>query len=163
MKKNPIIDIYLHHEHDYKSFFNENKLSNKLSMYIIDECKGFPYNCDLELHFKTDFELTSSEKIKIRSMIRSNFDGEVRENIIYMDKLFKKDILLFLFGCLFILIAVNIEKNSPVISEIILIIGWVGIWEVIYSVFFSDYKKRLEIKRYKQLSNSKITFSVNKM
>ena len=156
--KKPVIEINLHSKEDYKNPFNENKLSNELSEYILEECKGFPYNCELELNIKTKFKLNSEERIKLISMIRSNFGLDVRENLIFMNNLIKKDIFLFLFGCIFIIISAAIKKNVPILSEVILIIGWVGIWEVVYSLFFSDYKRRLQIKRFRQLSNCKIKF-----
>ena len=156
--KKPIIEIYLKNKEDYKNPFNENKLSNELSDYILDECKGIAYNCEIELNIKTKFKLSSEERIKLISMIRSNFGLDVRESLIYMNNLINKNIFLFLFGCIFIIISIGIKDIVPIVSEIVLIVGWVGIWEVVYSLFFSDYRKRLEIKRFRQLSNSKIKF-----
>ena len=156
--KKQIIEINLKSKDSYKNPYNENKLSTKLTEYILEECKGIPYNCKIELVFYSQFELTKTERIKLINMVRSHYGNEISENIVYHDSLFKKDFFLFLFGCLFIAISVGIKANLPVSSEISLIIGWVGVWEVIYSLFFSDYKTRLKIKRLRQLTNSKITF-----
>ena len=153
------IEINLTSKDKYKNPYNENKLSTKLTEYIQEECKGIPYNCQIELIFNLHFELTKPEKVKLINMVRSHFGNEISENIVYHDSLFKKDFFLFLFGCLFIAISTGIQEDFPVSSEIILIIGWVGVWEVIYSLFFSDYKTRLKIKRLRQLTNSKITFN----
>lgn len=158
MRQKPIIEIYLQNKEDYKNPFNENKLSEELSNYILEECKGLSYNCKIELDIKTKFKMSSEERIKLISMLRSKFGLDVRENLVYMNNLVKKNIFLFLFGCLFIVISVGINELTPIMSEIILIIGWVSVWEVVYSLFFSDYKRRLQIKRFRQLSNSKIKF-----
>lgn len=157
-KSKQIILVTLNDKNSYKNPFNDNKLSQDLSDYILDECKGLTYNNELELHIKANFHFSQEEKIKLINIIRSNYGLYIRENIIYMDHLIRKNIFLFLGGCLFILLSFALEQVSSVISEIILIIGWVGIWEVVYSAFFSDYKKRMEIKRLKQLTNSKIVF-----
>lgn len=157
-RKKEIIVVTLEDQHSYKNPFNENKLSQDLSNYILEECKGLNYNDELELHIKTKFDISREEKVNIINMIRSNYGIDVRENVIYREHLIKKNILLFIFGCLFIAYSFFIEDVSATISEIILIIGWVGIWEVVYSIFFSEYKKRMEIKRLKQLTNSRIIF-----
>lgn len=157
-RKKEIIVVTLNNKNSYKNPFNENKLSQDLSNYILEECKGLNYSDELEIHIKTKFDITREEKVNIINMIRSNYGIDVRENVIYMDHLIKKNILLFIFGCLFIAYSFFIEDASATISEIILIIGWVGIWEVVYSIFFSEYKKRMQIKRLKQLANSRIIF-----
>lgn len=157
-KSKQIILVTLNDQNSYKNPFNENKLSQDLSNYILEECKGLNYNDELEIHVKTKFDITREEKVYIINMIRSNYGIDVRENVIYMDHLIKKNVVLFILGCLFIAYSFFIEDVAAIISEIILIIGWVGIWEVVYSIFFSEYKKRIEINRLKQLANSRIVF-----
>lgn len=152
------IVLTLDNKNVYKNPFNENKLSDSLSNYILEECKGFNYNSEIEIHIKANFEVSREEKINIINMIRSNYGNDIKENNIYMNHLTKRNIIFFIAGCLITAYSFVIEKSSPIISEIVLIIGWISIWEVLYSLFFSESKKRLEIKRLKQLANSKIIF-----
>ena len=98
------------------------------------------------------------EKIKLINMIRSSYSNDINENTMRFNNLIKRNILLFFCGLIFIILSVITQKESPVIAEIILIVGWVVVWEVVYFVFFSDYPKRMHIKRLRQLIDSKITF-----
>lgn len=152
------IVLTLDNENIYKNPFNENKLSDALSNYILEECKGFDYNSEIEIHIKTNFDVKREEKINIINMIRTNYGNEIKENDVYMNHLIRRNILFFLGGCLFTAYSFLVEDVSVILSEIILIIGWIGIWEVVYSIFFSESKKRLETKRLRQLANSKIIF-----
>lgn len=157
-KQKETIVLTLEDETIYKNPFNENKLSDALSNHILEECKGFDYNSEIEIHIKTKFNPTREEKINIINMIRSNYGNDIKENGVYMNHLYKRNVVFFVGGCLITAYSFIIEKTLPIISEIILIIGWIGIWEVLYSIFFSESKKRLETKRLKQLANSKIIF-----
>lgn len=152
------IVLTLDNENVYKNPFNENKLSDALSNYILEECKGFDYNSEIEIHIKTNFDVKREEKISIINMIRSSYVNDIKENDVYMNHLIRRNIVFFLGGCLFTAYSFVIEKASPILSEIVLIIGWIGIWEVVYSIFFSESKKRMEKKRLRQLANSKIIF-----
>lgn len=157
-KQKEIIVLTLDDDTIYKNPFNENKLSDSLSNYILEECKGFDYNSEIEIHIKTNFDVKREEKINIINMIRTNYVNDIKENDVYMNHLIRRNIVFFLGGGLFTAYSFVVESISPILSEIVLIIGWIGIWEVVYSIFFSESKKRLETKRLKQLANSKIIF-----
>ena len=47
---------------------------------------------------------------------------------------------------------------GTVVSEIINIIGWVCIWEFIYSILFTAISRKNDIDRLKQILNSEIDF-----
>ena len=65
--------------------------------------------------------------------------------------------ILLLIGVLIIIIYF-IFKDSPVISEIILIIGWLMICESVGRLVFSRTETKFKIKRRKQIIKSKINF-----
>ena len=158
MSKREIIEITLNDKESYKNPFNEDKLSSELSEYILQECKGMSYSKDIEIKIKAKFTMDRVEKIKLINMIRSSYSNDINENTMRFNNLIKRNILLFFCGLIFIILSVVTQKESPVVAEIILIVGWVVVWEVVYFVFFSDYPKRMYIKRLRQLIDSKITF-----
>ena len=158
MNDREIIEITLKDRDSYRNPFNENKLSSELGEYILQECKGISYHKDIEIKIHLKFDMERLEKIKLINMIRSNYSDDINENTMRFNNLITRNVLLFFCGLIFVLLSVVTRNESPVISEIILIIGWVVVWEVVYFIFFSDYPKRMYIRRLKQLTNSKITF-----
>ena len=67
-------------------------------------------------------------------------------------------VLLFL-GIFFIVLA---SVLNFVLQEVILIAGWVAIWEMVSDVLFTEKVRRDEIKITKQLATCKILFDAKK-
>lgn len=70
-----------------------------------------------------------------------------------------KKMIVFFIGI--ILIYLHYFKDisdNKVISEVILVIGWVAIWEAAYTWLFENSKNRIKTKRLKQLAKCKINF-----
>ena len=128
IKPKETIVLTLDNNSIYKNPFNENKLSDDLSNYILEECKGFDYNSEIEIHIKTNYDITREEKVNIINMIRSNYGNDIKENNVYMNYLIRRNIVLFVAGFLITAYSFFIETKAPILSEIILIIGWIGIF-----------------------------------
>ena len=92
-------------------------------------------------------------------MIIDSFKININENLLHMRHANIKRCLLMIIGTIFVL-ASELTDFSGIflIPEIFMIIGWVGIWEAVYSLFFEDTKMRIRNKRYKQIYKSKIEF-----
>lgn len=159
MKKELNIKITLDSEDDYRNPFNKGKLSTELSNYIYEECKGEPLNTDILIAIVPSFEMTKKEKEELIDMIRKNYGIDVKEDLLFLERSFIWKTILFLLGVFIVAISYFIKTvDDYVISEVILIIGWVAIWESVYSWIFEDGKKKVEIKRLKRLANCKIEF-----
>ena len=65
--------------------------------------------------------------------------------------------LIFLLGIIFLYMSYILKINF-VLSETILIIGWVAIWEAAYAWLFESDKIKIRIKRLKKLSTCDIKF-----
>lgn len=154
---NNILQITLKNKKDYINSFNNDRISRDLNDYILEESKTFNIKKKIEIRIKPEFEMTEEEKNKLVDMIRLSYNDDVKEISYLIKKLITRNIFMFLLG-LFILILYYFESNLPIMSEVILIIGWVLIWETIYNLFFAGLKNSTIKKRRLQLVNSNISF-----
>ena len=160
MSKNTInINVTVNDYEDIYNKFNNNILSDDLSKYIYDECKGKSIKNNIKINIMSKIKFDRKQKEKIVDMIRSNYGIDVKENLLYLKYANVIGVILFIIGLLLILIYnVLINYNLIWLSEIILIIGWLMIWEAVYNYVFFETKKRMKIKRLKKLTNCKINF-----
>lgn len=139
--------------------FNDEKLSDELGNYILKSAMQYKISDKLKIIIDHDNLLSNEEELKLKRMIITYYN----EQINYKKKLHKFsaviDFLTFLIGILFIcLYYLFFYYNIPIISEILLIIGWVAIWEWAYKNIFIDTKNLFKIEKYKQIIQSKIIF-----
>lgn len=152
-----IINITLNSKSDYLSKYNDKRISRELNDYILEECKSINLDNNLEIHVKTNFEMSDIEKNDLVDMIRENYGIDIRE----IEMLSKR---LFIFNCISVILGIIFlaiyffSEGIPVISEFILIIGWLLIWEAASNMVFQNIKNRTKIKRRRKLTECKITF-----
>ena len=159
MNNETIIEISFDEKDDYINQFNENKLSNDLSNYILDECRGKSLANRITLNVKVNFKMSSKEKEEFKKVIHENYKSDLSEYMLILKYSNLKKMIVFFAGI--ILIYLHYFKdisNNKVISEVILVIGWVAIWEAAYTWLFENSKNRVKIKRLKQLTKCKINF-----
>lgn len=156
-----IITIYIEDKDDYTSSYNSRKLNAELLAYILDESKGIPVNHTIEIQINSPHSFSKSEKNDFIDILRSNLGEDIKENYLEMKLTYIRAIILFLIGTLFILFS-SVIMTHQVISEIFLIIGWVGIWEACYIFLFDSIHNRIKIKRFKKLVNAKVMFHEEK-
>lgn len=152
------IEIHLNDKEDYTNNFNKNRISPELFDYILNELKTINIKEKLDINIYTkNFILSDEEKEQLAMMIKSTYEDDAND-LIYLDNnLIFKELIFLLIGVLIIIIYF-IFKDSPVISEIILIIGWLMIWESVSRLVFSRTETKYKIKRRKQITKSKINF-----
>lgn len=158
-RKVKYIDVTLNSFEDSTSKFNNNTLNEELSNYIFKECTGINLKNNIIIRIKPEFNITDIQKEKLVDMIRANYGLDISENLIHVKYENVKKLLLMIFGIIFVLLSELITLDYIfIIKEVLLIIGWVGIWEAVYSLIFVDLKKKFEMKRLKQLTTCKIEF-----
>ena len=162
MKKETIVEISFDEKDDYISQFNNTKLSNKLSNYIFDECRGKSLSNRITLNVKTSFKINAKEKEEFIKMVHENYATDLKEYTLILRRSNLKKWIIFFIGIVLIYIAYfrGISDNE-VISEVILIIAWVAIWEAAYTWLFETDKNRIKAKRLKQLAKCRINFIEN--
>ena len=152
------IEIYLNDKKDHINNFNKNRISTELFDYILEEIKTINIKEKVNINIYTNnFILTDEEKEGLAMMIKKTYEDDAND-LIYIDNVLTfKELIMLLIGVVIIIIYV-IFHDSPVISEIILIIGWLIIGEALERLFFSKTEAKHKIKRRNQIIKSKINF-----
>lgn len=141
-----VIEVNLKSEDELLEKYS-GKLSNELLKYLITESKYT--NENLEILIKTNLESDSVKKV-IKDGLKTAL-----KNAEYIDKLYNnKQIFLFIIGITMLIISTLILNQ--VIKEIIIIAGWVFIWEVIDISLNTDIETRMTKKTIKKLLKSKV-------
>lgn len=155
------IDVYLDDETSYQNQFHKNRISPELSDYILEECKTISLKEDLEIHVYCKEELDKKEQIHLVDMIRRNYGIDIQELLLYAEKNTLVSLICILVGILILFIYLFVDI-IPILSEVILIIAWVFIWEGIYNLLFDGIKNKIYIKRLRKLTECKIIFKKQK-
>lgn len=161
-KKCSNIKIELKDKEKIYNAFDENKLSDDLGRYIYTQRSSFEINKDIEIDIYFYDNMSSNEKDNIVNMIHEYFKDSVKE-MSYVEKQDRiKKILLLILGTILIFLSHLINLNNDfIISEILLIVGWVSIWEVFDNILFRETKRKFRLNIYKKLSICKINIILN--
>ena len=152
-----IISIILNDKNNFYSLYSNNKLNKELEDYIFSECYGDNYKNNIRINIYTKMRLGNSEKNKMIDTIRRTFGLKIQDELYYYNKSKYKKTILFLIGI--VLIVLYYLSFIDIIKEIILILGWLAIWESVYSFLTDSNRDNIYIYRLKQLSKAKIYFS----
>lgn len=147
-----MIKIKLDKYEDAFNTYNQDVLSESLDNYINSVAKMISLN---SVKINIDGTFNEEEKNNLISVIHKTY-AKKNDYLDYIDKydhIFR--FILFLIGIILIILS-YVFRN--IISEVILIAGWVIIWEVIYDVLFTNVKRKRKKYLYEKLSNCKITF-----
>ncbi len=141
-----VIEVNLKSEDELLEKYS-GKLSNELLKYLINESKYTDES--LKIVVKTNMEADS-----VKDVIKSGLNSALK-NAEYIDKLYNnKQILLFIMGITILIISTLILNQ--VIKEIVIIAGWVFIWEVIDISLNTDIETRITKRTIKKLLKSRI-------
>lgn len=141
-----VIEVNLKSEDELLEKYS-GKLSNELLKYLINESKYTDES--LKIVIKTNMEADS-----VKDVIKSGLNSALK-NAEYIDKLYNnKQILLFIMGITILIISTLILNQ--VIKEIVIIAGWVFIWEVIDISLNTDIETRITKRTIKKLLKSRI-------
>lgn len=141
-----VIEVNLKSEDELLEKYS-GKLSNELLKYLINESKYTDES--LKIVVKTNMEADS-----VKDVIKSGLKSALK-NAEYIDKLYNnKQILLFIMGITILIISTLILNQ--VIKEIVIIAGWVFIWEVIDISLNTDIETRITKRTIKKLLKSRI-------
>lgn len=151
------IEVYLEKKEDFYSHFNSLKLSRDLSEYMLEECYGEDVRNEILVVIHHKFLLKDKEKESMIDVLRKNYGMKVQDEEYYFLRNKGMEIILFGGGVLFLLVY-YLFKAVDFISEFVLILGWLAIWESVYSILFSGRQKKLYIKRLKKFTKAKIEF-----
>lgn len=155
------IDVYVENKSCFQNQFHKERLSPELSAYILEECKTASLKEKIEIHIYCKEELDKREQTYLIDMIRRNYGIDIQELLLYTEKNRLISLICILVG-IFILFIYLFVDIIPILSEVILIIAWVFIWEGIYNLLFDGIKNEIYRKRLKKLTECKILFEKQK-
>ena len=144
-----IIEIDINEKYDFLDKYNEKNISSEFIEYIIKQALLVKSNEKIKvvINNKCDIEDNCTEYIK--NGLKREYNKILEE---YHNNTVKQLIFLVL-GMLFIFLSTLI-KDGAIWQEVLLIIGWVPIWEMIEVELFSDVDCRKRRKIVRKLLNS---------
>lgn len=151
------VDVYVENKNSFQNQFHKERLSKELSDYILEECKAISLKEKLEIHIYCKEELNKEEQLHVVDMIRRNYGIDIQELLLYSKKNMLMSLICILVGILILFIYLFVDI-VPVLSEVILIIAWVFIWEGIYNLLFDGIKNEIYKKRLRKLTECRIIF-----
>ena len=132
--------------------YNENKISNELIKYIIKEAIPIRKNEKIKIVINVKCNTINRDcKEFLKEGLIEEYNKSIQEHKITDIK----QICLLILGIIFLFLSSNIN-NEVIWKEILLITGWVPIWEVIDLELFSNTKGKGKIKIINKLLNSEI-------
>ena len=153
------IDIDLKTKNDFVSEYNDNTLEPALKHYIINELVGYDTKTKVVIFIKPKYKIKEEEQAQYRKILRKEFKESLSDLEEIRRQSNNKRAGLFLIGLISFLIQLRLGSYiGSVFSEIIEIIGWVCIWEFIYSILFTAISRKNDIDRLKQILNAEIEF-----
>ena len=128
----------------YKKYSDE--VSEELLKYLIDEAK---VKDDVEVVINTKLNINNIDKLIIKGL--TDTYNDIRK----IDKIYdSKQIILFIIGIIFLTISTLTQPE--IVKEVILIIGWVFVWEVLDITINIDSKQKRQKRIIKKLLNCQI-------
>lgn len=159
MKKKLNIEVDMSEKKYFVSKYNDNTLAPKLKDYLLNEIIGYDINTKINIIIDAKFDLTEEEKEHYKKLIIKEFKESNDEILYEIDQSNLKKLTLSLIGILFIIASYFFNHIiGEVLEEILMIFGWVALWEVAYAILFTDASRRRKIKRNKQIINANIKY-----
>ena len=151
------LEIELKDKKDFISKYNNNRISSELYNYIKEEVRLLNTNDPINIQIKTQFKLTDKDKELLALNIKKTCEEEINDIKYLEQKIILKELLFLIIGIIITFICFVI-KNSPFISEMLLIIGWLFVWESAREIIFNRVENKTKIKRLKQIIKSDIDY-----
>lgn len=149
-----VINIDINNLEELENDYNKKHINKDLEQYIMECAKLMPRKEKIEL--KINSNLNSIEQENAINLIH----GYYKEKFKQYHLIDKYDdyvrIFLLILGIVFIIIS---EHLIDVLSELFLIAGWVVVWEIIYDLIFTGFKRKKTKSIYQKLSKCEISFS----
>ncbi len=149
MKK--IIEIDILDRKELTEKYNNHKLSKELMNYIIDESSFIMKKDEIKIIINTKNN-TDGEYIKI---ITEGLKEEYRKSLKIYHLTNIKQLCLLILGIIFLFLSTLVKEES-IWNEILLIGGWVPIWETLEIELIGDLEGKRKRTILKKLLKSEI-------
>lgn len=162
MKKKLNVEVDISEKKYFTSKYNENTLAPELKDYLLNEIIGYDINTKININIDAKFKLTDEEKEHYKKLIVKEFK-ESNDELEYEIELGNiKKLTLLLIGVSFVIASYFFANiMGEILEEILMVFGWVALWEVAYAIFFTDASRRRKIKRNNQIIHANIKYKDN--
>ncbi len=145
-----IIEIDLNNKYDLIDKYNEKKVTHEIIEYIIKQAKPIKNR-------RTKIIINNKCKIDkdISKLIKEGLEEEYDRSLEEHNTNNIKQILFLILGITFIFLSTLIDEGV-IWKEVLLISGWVPIWEMIEVELFPDVDGRRKRLLIKKILNSEI-------
>ena len=143
MEKN--IEIYLVDKYDFIQKYNKKKISTDVIDYIIDQAILIGKKENIKIIINKKFEIEQDCSQMIKEGLKEEYNKSLKNHHVRD----AKQVGFFILGIIFIFLSTLIEKQM-LLKELLLITGWVPIWEMVKIELISDMegrKRRVIIKK----------------
>ena len=152
----------LYSQFDKKSSFSKKDLDSELVSYIIDSVNEIGKE---KFHLKFYFEESIDEKLeeKVKNSIKQYFSYLQDLEHKMMKEQIKNSFIFIVIGLFFTTISILIGENEDfwvkILSEGILVAGWVSLWEALATLLIKWLPLTKKLKLYKKISSCEILFA----
>lgn len=149
------VEVYLKSKESFVNRFNDKELNSELGDYIFNKAliSKLIKKQGLKIKICTNFEVAEEEKESMLDMIRSYYGHLIKTELIYLKINYIKSLILFLVGIVLLSLAYVSEFVTKfVLPEILVIIGWLAIWEAANAILLSNTNHNKKIKILKNLT-----------
>jgi hypothetical protein len=155
------INLKLNKEEIYNPF-NEDELNPSLGEYIFNKINMNELKDKISFNIYLEDDLKDADQDHLTFLFKDYFEAKLTSEL-YLEK--KEDLsllLILLTGIILLSLYYFVKLNSiPVVSEILLITGWVFIWEWIYRQVFTRSMENYITKKYRLILRSDINYFIN--
>lgn len=146
-----IIEIDLFNKDDLYEKYNKKNVSRDLIDYLVKTAMFFGKKDKIKIVFNDSLNERVDYIALLKNTIKSEYNYSLKKhrynNIMQL--------IYFLFGVIILFIS-NFLDSTLIFKELLVIGGWVLIWEMIELEIFTDLEEQKKRKILKRLLNSKI-------
>ena len=146
-----VINVDLQEKNDFLEKYNHEEVTNDLVEYLIKEARHTQKDDNIIINFNVLF----NAEFNIKEMLIKTLKEEYLHNINDHRYTNLFQIILFLLGIIFLSLS-TLFKDGVIWKEILVIGGWVPIWEMVELELFNDVRGRKRKKIINKLINSEI-------
>ena len=150
MKREIKIDI--DERDDLLEKFNENKISRDVIEYIIKEAMLVEKNDEIQIVVNKDKSILSED---CKKLIKAGLKDEYKRSLETQHDNNIKQLYFLIIGIILLFFSTQIRQEG-IWKEILLISGWVPIWEMVKIELFPDVQARIKRRYIKKLLKSEI-------
>ena len=149
-KNTKVIKVDLDRKFDLLRTYNDNKVDVDLIEYLIDQIGLFKDTEKVKIVLNKRCELD----VNVIKFIKEGLKEEHKKSLNVRDQNNLKQLWLLLMGVVFIFLSTKIEDSLW--KEVLVILGWVPIWEMMEVELFPDAAERKRRKAIKRLLKCEI-------